>query len=153
VSYASNDSALVERFLAIARPRCTMHREFEIELWSDELLPAGTHWQRAISSTIEASDFGLLCVSASFLASRFVTEVELPALTAEQRIVVPFALEPIDIDRINLRGLQALQIFHLRGGGGARRRSFDECRGVQAKHFCDSLVGEIGQRLRRSEMT
>jgi hypothetical protein len=148
VSYARDDSALVDRFLEVLRPRCSTRRDVEIALWTDRMVVAGQDWGRSIAAALEQADFGLLCVSPSFLASAFVAEVELPALTASDRIVIPLALEPLALEALDLKGLELLQIFHFRPPRAARGRSFDECRGVDAKRFCDELVGEIVQRLR-----
>ena len=145
VSYARHDAALVERFLNVMRPRCTSLRDLEIELWSDRAILAGQDWAREIAAAAEAADFGLLCVSSSFLASPFVTEVELPALMAGERTIIPVALEPLALDLLDLKGLDPLQIFHLRPPRSARGLSFDECkgRGVNEKRFCDALVAEL----------
>jgi len=148
VSYARADSALVERFLDVMGPRCATQRAAELELWTDRMIVAGQDWGREIEEALEPADFGLLCVSPSFLASPFVTEVELPALMAVGRIVIPLALEPLALDRLDLKGLELLQIFHLRPPRTPAGMSFEECRGVNAKRFCDELVGEIVQRLR-----
>ncbi len=145
VSYARHDAALVERFLNVLRPRCASLRDLEIELWSDRVILAGQDWAREIAVAAEAADFGLLCVSPSFLASPFVTEVELPALMAGERTIIPVALEPLALELLDLKGLDPLQIFHLRPPRSARGLSFDECkgRGVNEKRFCDALVAEL----------
>jgi len=148
VSYARNDAALVDRFIDVMRPRCATQRDVELRLWSDRAIVAGTRWSQDIEAALKDADFGLLCVSPSLLASSFITRVELPELLREERLAIPFALEPLDFDGLDLEGLDALQVFHLRRPGESRGRSFDECRGVNVKRFCDELVGEIVQRLR-----
>src|ERR1044072_213471 len=148
VSYARDDAALVQRFLGVMAPRCSTLREVELALWADRLIVAGQRWREEIDGALEEADFGLLCVSSSFLASAFITAVELPALVSRGRIVIPLALEPLALGQLDLKGLELLQIFHLRTPHSPRGLSFDECRGVNAKRFCDDLVGEIVQRLR-----
>jgi len=147
VSYARNDAALVDRFVEVMRPRCSTQRDVELRLWSDRTIVAGERWSQEIAATLADADFGLLCVSPSLLASSFITRVELPELLREERLAIPFALEPLN-DGLDLKGLEALQVFQLRRHGESRGRSFDECRGVNVKRFCDELVGEIVQRLR-----
>ena len=151
VSYARDDAALVVRFLGVMAPRCSTLREVELALWTDRHIVAGQSWRREIDGALDAADFGLLCLSPSFLASPFITAVELPALTSGDRIVIPLALEPLALDRLDLKGIELLQIFHLRRPRSPRGLSFDECRGVDTKRFCDELVGEIVQRLLRVE--
>jgi hypothetical protein len=148
VSHARDGSALVERFLDIMGPRCSTRRDVEIELWTDRMIVAGQDWNGAIVAALGDADFGLLCVSPSFLASPFVTGVELPALMAAERIVIPLALEPLDLVGMDLKGLELLQIFHLRRPRTSQGLSFEEYRGVNAKRFCDELVAQIVQRLR-----
>ena len=151
VSHARDDATLVERFLDVMTPRCSTLREVHLELWADRLIVAGQGWRQRIDRALEDAGFGLLCVSPSFLASRFITAVELPALMTRGRIVIPVALEPLALDQLDLKGLELLQIFHLRRPRSPRGLSFDECRGVDAKRFCDALVGEILQRLRSED--
>jgi hypothetical protein len=148
VSYARNDAALVDRFIDVMRPRCATQRDVDLRLWSDRTIVAGERWEQAIAAALADADFGLLCVSPSLLASSFITTVELPEFLREERLAIPFALEPLDVDRLDLKGLEALQVFGLRRPGASRGRSFHECHGVNAKRFCDELVGEIVQRLR-----
>jgi hypothetical protein len=147
VSHAHGDAALVDRFAAMMRPRCAALRQVELQLWTDRTIAVGERWREEIESAIAVADFGLLCVSPGLLASSFVTTVELPGLLREERLAIPFALEPLKMDRLDLKGLESLQIFHLRRNGGALGRSFGECRGVDAKRFCDELLGEIVRRL------
>ncbi len=62
------------------RTRCAILREFEIDPWTDRRILVGQDWEQEIGRAIDASDFGLLCITPSFLASEYVTTVELPAL-------------------------------------------------------------------------
>jgi hypothetical protein len=148
VSYARNDAALVDRFIDVMRPRCATHRDVELRLWSDQTIGAGTRWMHEIEAALAEADFGLVCVSPSLLASTFITTVELPELLRDERLAVPFGLKPLNLGELDLKGIEALQVFHLRRPGESHRRSFYECRGVNVKRFCDELVDEIVQRLR-----
>jgi hypothetical protein len=147
VSYARDDAALVDRFVALMRPRCASLRDAELRLWTDRSIGAGERWRQEIVTVLTDADLGLLCVSPSLLASSFITTVELPEFLREERLAIPFALEPLNRDRLDLKGLESLEIFHLRRNGEARGRSFDECRGVNAKRFCDELLDEVLRRL------
>jgi hypothetical protein len=147
VSHAHADAALIDRFLDVMRPRCATQRDVELRLWSDRTIAAGERWHEEIETALADADFGLLCVSPSMLASSFATSVELPELLRAERLAIPFALEPLDLDGLDLKGLESLRVFHLRMRGAPRGRAFDECRGVNAKRFCDELVGEIVRRL------
>lgn len=146
LSYASADRAHVDRFLDIMGPRCLTLRDVTIELWRDRAIVAGERWEEEIMSALERADFGLLCVSPSFLASPYVADVELPRLMTGDRIAIPFALEPLDLSLLDLRGLEALQIFHLDTARG-RRRSFADCKEINELRFCDELLRQIVRRL------
>lgn len=95
------------------------------------------------------SDFGLLCLTPAFLASDFVARVELPALLAEDRMVVPVGIEPVDLERADLRGVEGLQIFRYRASSGRALRCFSECGQSNRARFCDQLVGEMVDRVLR----
>jgi len=144
--YASADRARVDRLLEILAPRCLTLRDVTIELWRDRAIVAGERWEQEIMGALERADFGLLAVSPNFLASPYVTDVELPRLMSGGQIVIPFALEPLDLGLLDLHGLQALQIFHLDSARG-RRRSFAECKDVNELRFCDELLRQIVRRL------
>lgn len=146
VSYARADARLVDRFLALMRPRLATLRELDVDAWTDRRIPAGSPWREEIAAAIDASDVGLLCVSYAFLASEYVTQVELPALL-ERKTVVPVAVEPVDVARADLHGLADLQIFRHRPNGSPAARAFSECGGANAGAFCTALVDEIASRL------
>lgn len=134
------------------RPRCATQRAVELNLWWDRLIVAGDRWQSEIAGALQHADFGLLCVSHALLASRYVTDVELPALMASNRPIIPVALEPLNLEQLDLKGLQPLQIYHFRPPRNVRGMSFAECGGVNARRFCDELVTQIVQRLDSSEV-
>jgi hypothetical protein len=146
VSYAHADRRLVEAFLELARPRLLTRPGFEASLWSDRHILVGQEWEREIERALDDADFGMLCVSASLMASPYVQRVELPALLVAERMVVPLALEPID--HLHLDRLAGLQIYRLLTTRGTRPLSFQEARRAgHAKTFCDQLLMQIGQRL------
>ena len=128
------------------RPRCATQREVDLRLWSDQAILAGEGWDGAIEQAVQSADFGLLCVSPSFLASQYVTEVELPAFLSREQVVIPLALEPLDFARSDLKGLGERQVFRYRPHGSTRWLSFAECGGVNRKRFCDALVAQIVER-------
>src|SRR4051812_11892909 len=96
MSYARGDTVLVDRLIDVLQPRCATQRDVELRLWSDRRITAGERWRREIVAALAGTDFGLLCVSASLLASSFITSVELPELLRAERLAIPLALEPLD---------------------------------------------------------
>src|ERR1700734_4189597 len=60
-----------------------------LELWDDTFIETGGDWERDISVGARRAEAALLLVSAGFLASRFIREVEVPALRAAGARLVP----------------------------------------------------------------
>jgi WD40 repeat protein len=77
VSYSHRDQAWLHRLLVMLRP---VMRNQRFSVWADEYVQVGDDWRREIDAAIGRAGLGLLLVSADFLASRFIMEVELPAL-------------------------------------------------------------------------
>jgi hypothetical protein len=147
VSYARYDTLLVERFLHLMRPRCSTLREFELDWWSDQQIAVGKPWEREIESAIETADFGLFCVTPSFLDSAYAIQRELPRFLDRGRVLFPVALEPVDLARADLKGLEALQIFRYRQPTTVKQHSFAECSAINRARFCDALVAQMTNRL------
>src|SRR5262249_2598283 len=82
VSYSHRDREWLRRLLVLLGP---VVRNRRLEVWADEYIPVGEDWQRAIDGAVDRAALGLLLVSGDFLASRFIIEVELPALL-ERRV-------------------------------------------------------------------
>jgi hypothetical protein len=55
-----------------------------VEIWSDERINAGHQWRNEIESALENASVGLLLVTAEFLTSKFVTQIEVPAMLQAQ---------------------------------------------------------------------
>jgi O-acetyl-ADP-ribose deacetylase (regulator of RNase III) len=83
-----------------------------IKLWSDGDIVPGQEWSPEISQRLDEADVILLLVTASFLGSDFIGQVELTrALDRHRRgeaIVIPVILRPADWQSAGLEGLQAL---------------------------------------------
>src|SRR4051794_17551078 len=52
----------------------------QVSFWADPYIQVGDDWEREIRGVIATSPVALLLVSPEFLASRFIRDVELPAL-------------------------------------------------------------------------
>ncbi len=147
VSYAHDDAAIVDPFLELMKPRCGALRDVELVGWWDRAILCGDRWRQEIDAALERCDFGLVLVTPSFLASRFIGTVELPALLASGRAVFPVGIERVDFARADLKRLEDRQIFGLRAARARQARWFSECAGVNRARFCDRLVGEMVDRL------
>jgi hypothetical protein len=83
-----------------------------ISVWSDGQIVPGQEWAPEITRRLDEADIILLLVTASFLGSEFIGQVELVrALERHRRgeaIVIPVILRPADWQSAGLDGLQAL---------------------------------------------
>jgi hypothetical protein len=88
VSYSHNDRAWLNKlrnFLTV------LEQQGVIKFWDDSQIEPGVKWEDEIRKALDSSRAGLLLVSQEFLASKFITETELPkllnnAVTAGKRI-------------------------------------------------------------------
>lgn len=97
VSYSHKDESLkheLETHLSVLRRRGV------IADWSDRRIAAGADWHREISTALEAADLILILVSADFLASDYVYDVEVTRAIQKHEEgkarVVPIVLRPVD---------------------------------------------------------
>ena len=146
VSYAHGDARVAEHFLDLMQPRCANLRGLEIDHWTDRRILVGARWEQEIAHAIEGSDFGLLCVTPRFLASRYVTTVELPVLL-RRAVVIPVVLEEPAAELSDMQGMDDLQLFRYHPPGGGRGLAFGDCAGSNAGRFCDALVAQVVKRL------
>ncbi len=91
VSYSHSDRRRLEELLTHLAPL-----KATAEVWSDTSIDAGADWHAQITEAIATADVVILLVSAHFLASDFITEVELPIiLSAAQKrgtLVLPILI-------------------------------------------------------------
>ena len=92
VSYSHADFSLYKQFsshLEAIRHQCN------VELWTDHDIFAGTRWEPRIDSEISASEIFILLISPEFIASKYVFDVEIPAIKARRQagsLVLPVVL-------------------------------------------------------------
>lgn len=77
ISYAHADAPRLDELHRHLQPYLMKER---IAQWTDREIPAGSDWRQEIVDALKSADAGILLVSSSFLASRFIHEVELPEL-------------------------------------------------------------------------
>ena len=81
ISYCREDSKWLEKFRAMLAP---IVRKEELEIWDDTKIMPGTKWDEEIKKAVAGSRVALLLVSARFLDSNFIIDVELPLLSEAQ---------------------------------------------------------------------
>jgi len=79
VCYSHKDASWLKRLQVHLKP---LEREGLIDLWNDTRISPGSEWHEEIQQAIEASTVAVLLVSANFLASEFISEIELPQILA-----------------------------------------------------------------------
>jgi TIR domain len=75
ISYSHRDQDWLDRLLATLAP---LIRRPDIDVWVDTLIATGDQWRTRINGEIERSSVVVLMVSTSFLASQFISNIELP---------------------------------------------------------------------------
>lgn len=87
-------------------------REKLITLWDDKGIRAGEEWDKVIKKNLESADIVLFLVSADFIASDYINDVEIKRALIRyekgQQIIVPILLRPCDFKRLPLSKFQAL---------------------------------------------
>ena len=83
-----------------------------VDVWHDRRIDAGTDWDDSIRAELEAADIILLLVSASFLASEYVWQVEIGRAMERHRArearVVPVFIRACDMKGMPFEGIQGL---------------------------------------------
>jgi len=148
VSYARKNQNLAGKFLERYKEMVAASRRFDYRFWQDEDILVGEVWHDAIYRALERCDIGLLLVSPAFLASRYISEHELPRFVgSRKKPVLPVMLQTIDLDNMELKGLKRHQIFRLEGDKFKHPKSFGDCTGNQRDRFALALFREVEQRL------
>jgi len=102
VSYSHRDEEWKDRLLAHL---AVLQEQGLVELWEDRRIQAGSEWSREIEEAMEASTVAVLLVTASYLTSRFILDVEVPRLLQrrdrEGIEVFPVIVKPCCWDRVD----------------------------------------------------
>ena len=108
-SYAHEDEKLRDE---LAKQLNILERQGDIATWHDRRIKPGEEWAGKIAENLKVADLILLLVSADFLASDYIQDVELQtALTRHQdntARVIPIILRPCLWKKSKLAQLQAL---------------------------------------------
>ena len=77
ISYSRDDNLWLKHVQTMLAP---VIRHGKIKFWTDAQIKPGTHWKQEIENALASANVGLILASPTYLASDFVTDVELPAL-------------------------------------------------------------------------
>jgi hypothetical protein len=148
VSYARANRDLATRFLKKFNEQAAPSKLYQYVFWRDNDILVGEKWHEEIQVALAQCDVGLVLISPAFLGSQYIQEHELPKfLKSGGKSVIPVLLQPIDLDRHDLKGLQRTQIFRLERPRFASPKAYGECSGTQRDQFALKLFGQVEARL------
>ena len=108
ISYSHTDVKWFERLKVHLTP---LERE-GIIVWDDTKIVPGDHWKEAISEALEMVSIAITLVSADFLASKFITQYELPKLLTSAEndgtVILPVIVSPCLFNESGLTVFQAV---------------------------------------------
>jgi hypothetical protein len=108
ISYSHTDEEWLRQLRTHLKP---LERENIVDVWDDTRLETGTQWREEIRRNLESARIAVLLVSASFLASEFIADDELPPLleAAEQggTTIMPILVSPSRFEESPLAKFQA----------------------------------------------
>ena len=148
VSYARANRDLATRFLKKFKEQASPSRQYQYVFWRDNDILVGEKWHEEIQIALAQCDVGLVLISPAFLGSQYIQDHELPKfLKSRGKPVIPVLLQPIDLDRHDLKGLQRTQIFRLDRPRFASPKAYGECSGTQRDQFALELFRQVEARL------
>lgn len=147
VSYAHRNTSLVNGFLKKLGDVLAPSKKHDYSLWKDTGLVLGEDWEAQIIAARNKCDFGLLLISPAFLASKFITQKELPTFVSGEKPSIPVMLNPIDFVRHDLKGLEKQQIFMLNYDGFKEPRAYVDCKKQRRDTFVLELFKSIEDKL------
>ena len=148
VSYARANRDLATRFLKKFKEQAAPSRQYQYVFWRDNDILVGEKWHEEIQIALAQCDVGLVLLSPAFLGSQYIQDHELPKfLKSGGKPVIPVLLQPIDLDRHDLKGLQRTQIFRLDRPRFVSPKAYGECSGTQRDQFALELFRQVEARL------
>jgi len=148
VSYARANRDLATRFLKKFKEQAAPSKLYQYVFWRDNDILVGEKWHDEIQVALAQCDVGLVLISPAFLGSQYIQEHELPKfLKSGGKSVIPVLLQPIDVDRHDLKGLQRTQIFRLDRPRFILPKAYGECSGAQRDQFALELFRQVEARL------
>lgn len=93
LSYSHKDEKYKEQ---LDNHLSALKRSGKIETWNDRKIDGGSDWDKTIKENMEKADIFLFLISADFMASEFIWNVEIRHAISSGKTVVPIFLRPCD---------------------------------------------------------
>ena len=101
ISYSHSDEDWKDRLTSHLG---VLRNEDLLNFWDDPKIGAGDGWRGEIQQAMESSNLAVLLISANFLTSQFIKDVEVPRLLSRREkeglVVLPIILKPCCWDQV-----------------------------------------------------
>lgn len=146
VSYAHADQRAADTCLQRLLEQLAPSKQYAYTFWRDTEIVVGERWHDEIQQALAACQLGLLLISPTFLASKYITQQELPPFLGDgAKPLIPVMLKTIDLRRHDAKGLEHHQLFRLDNA-----KAFADCTtDALRRRFAERLFAQIEQRLDR----
>ena len=109
ISYSHADKAWLERLKIHLAP---ILRGEKLHFWDDSKIRAGSNWESEINEALSTARVAILLVTPNFLASDYVTNVELPSILARAEKDLAVLWIPVAPSSYQATPLKSLQAAH-----------------------------------------
>ena len=116
VCYSHHDERLADEMMQHLRPMSTLG----ISTWIDSLIKPSEQWRTKIEDALAEAKAAVCLVSPSFVNSKFITEVELPALLSVEA-KRGLRLYPVYVDRVDDVILEPMGLLDFQGINGPNK--------------------------------
>jgi hypothetical protein len=148
VSYARENKTLASELMILLKEQLAPSKKYDYHVWNDQCILTGELWESEIQKALSDCDFGIFLISPKFLTSKYIKEKELPTFIGSgSKPFFPVMLQPVDLDRHDLLGIKANQIFLLDNDSFDQPRSFYECKPLRRNEFVRKLYENIEIRM------
>ncbi|MEA5359160.1 TIR domain-containing protein [Amycolatopsis sp., V23-08] len=138
LSFAKRDEAVARRLWDLLDEATAIDRVYEFRLWrADEAILTGEEWDVRIKDALTKSELGILALSNAFLGSKYITDVEVPALVdVPGKRALPLSLRQVG-GKADWHTLKNKQIY-------GHRLPFGRVRGSSAQDaWVNGLVAQL----------
>ncbi len=120
LSYSHEDEVWMER---LRSHLAVLERQGRLETWDDRRIGGGADWREEIRSALEGAQVAVLLVSADFLTSNFILDVEVERLL-ERRAKEGVHILPVIVKACTWKQVPWLAAMHVRPKGGKPLATF-----------------------------